>query len=240
MPASKQRDREALLLVSLPLRANAAARNVKQPPAFLIGPQNEVSMPAPNKPATTDLEPRKGSPSPRLSEDEFRRRFLNQFQDSACEPLTKELEQVADAAWEAYANSRKSPKTRKAGPAFTDPGYDLSVVDWLAARDAIHEAQRQHDDPNGPLRFLLISGSSRSEHTCPGEISKSFRMVEIAKAVLEQKPHVKVSVLDLRRIASEYGRQIHPCKACFSTSAALCHWPARAIRTIRWVRSTTG
>jgi multimeric flavodoxin WrbA len=31
--------------------------------------------------------------------------------------------------------------------------------------------------------------------------------------------------LDLSRIASEYGRHIHPCKACYSTAAALCHWP---------------
>jgi multimeric flavodoxin WrbA len=32
-------------------------------------------------------------------------------------------------------------------------------------------------------------------------------------------------VLDLSRLASEYGRHVHPCKACFSTAAALCHWP---------------
>ena len=32
-------------------------------------------------------------------------------------------------------------------------------------------------------------------------------------------------MLDLSRLASEYGRHIHPCKACFSTAAALCHWP---------------
>jgi multimeric flavodoxin WrbA len=36
---------------------------------------------------------------------------------------------------------------------------------------------------------------------------------------------VEVTVLDLSRLASEYGRHIHPCKACFSTTAALCHWP---------------
>jgi multimeric flavodoxin WrbA len=171
-----------------------------------------------------DLEPRKGSPSPRLPEEEFKRRFLNQFQDPAYEPLSGELAKITEAAWDAYANSRKSPKTRKAGPEFADPDYDLAV-DWLAARQAIQEAQRRYEDPNGPIRFLLINGSSRSEHTCPGELSKSFRMVEAARMVLEQEPRVKVEVLDLSRLASEYGRQIHPCKACFSTAAALCHWP---------------
>ncbi|RWY67637.1 flavodoxin family protein [Rhizobium sp. WSM1325] len=181
-------------------------------------------MPSLPKPGTPDLGPRKGSPSPRLPEEEFKRRFLNQFQDPAYEALSAELAKITEAAWDAYENSRKSPKTRKAGPEFADPDYDLAV-DWLAARQAIQDAQRRHEDPDGPVRFLLINGSSRSEHTCPGELSKSFRMVEAARGVLEQEPRVHVEVLDLSRLASEYGRQIHPCKACFSTAAALCHWP---------------
>ena len=44
------------------------------------------------------------------------------------------------------------------------------------------------------------------------------------KSVPEQNGF-DVEVLDLSRLASEYGRNIHPCKACFSTAAALCHWP---------------
>ena len=39
------------------------------------------------------------------------------------------------------------------------------------------------------------------------------------------KSKIKVDILDLSRLASEYGRKIHPCKACFSTAAPLCHWP---------------
>jgi multimeric flavodoxin WrbA len=35
----------------------------------------------------------------------------------------------------------------------------------------------------------------------------------------------ETEILDLSRLASEYGRHIHPCKACFSTAPALCHWP---------------
>lgn len=117
------------------------------------------------------IEPRKGMPSPRLGEAEFKRRFRTQFQDRNFEPLQAELEAITHAAWDAYEHSRKSPKTRKAGPEFEDPDYDLAV-DWLAARDAIAEAQRRHDDESGPLRILLINCSSRSEHTCPGEMSK--------------------------------------------------------------------
>jgi multimeric flavodoxin WrbA len=168
-------------------------------------------------------EPRKGMPSPRLPEDEFKRRFRAQFQDPAFDTLRAELDKVVEAAWDAYAHSRKSPRTRKAGPEFADPDYELSL-DWIAAREAIQAAQRQHADPGSPNRILLINASARSEHTCPGEMSKSFRLTEIAREVFVPSG-VAVDVLDLSRLASEYGRHIHPCKACFSTAAALCHWP---------------
>ena len=35
----------------------------------------------------------------------------------------------------------------------------------------------------------------------------------------------EIEVLELHCLVSEYGRTIHACKACFSTSPALCHWP---------------
>jgi multimeric flavodoxin WrbA len=171
----------------------------------------------------SELTARKGMPSPRLSEPEFRRRFLEQFTDPGFLPLTAELDKIASTAWDAYLHSRKSPHTRKAGPGFADPNYDLSV-DWLAACAKIHEAERRHQDSRKP-RFLLINCSSRSEHTCPGEMSKSYRLIEIARQVLATSAGTEVDVLDLSRVASEYGRHIHPCKACFSTAAALCHWP---------------
>jgi multimeric flavodoxin WrbA len=168
-------------------------------------------------------EPRKGMPSPRLDEAEFKRRFRAQFPDPAFDALCVELDKIAEAAWDAYRNSRKSPHTRKAGPQYADPDYELSV-DWIAAHEAVEAAQRQHEDAAGPNRMLLINCSSRSEHTCPGEMSKSFRLAEIAREVLAASGAV-VELLDLSRLASEYGRHIHPCKACFSTAAALCHWP---------------
>ncbi|WP_221938782.1 flavodoxin family protein [Mycobacterium sp. KBS0706] len=172
----------------------------------------------------SDLDPRKGMPSPRLSEEEFRRRFLGRFQDPAYDPLQAELDRIAAAAWDAYSHSRKSPHTRKAGSSFADPDYNLSV-DWIAASEAIRAAGHRHADPALPARILLVCGSPRSEHSCPGEMSKSFRLIELAREVFAAADGVEADVLDLSRLASEYGRQIHPCKACFSTSPALCHWP---------------
>ena len=179
---------------------------------------------AQDAPKTTAPDPRKGMPSPRLSEAEFKARFLERFQDPAFAPLAAELDRVAEVAWDGYAHSRKSPVTRRAGPEFADPDYQLSV-DWLAARQAVAEAQARHDDPHGPTRFLIVNASSRSEHTCPGEMSKSWRFTEMALEIFSAAADGAVRVLDLSRLASEYGRNIHPCKACFSTAAALCHWP---------------
>ena len=167
---------------------------------------------------------RKGMPPTELSREIFEQRFKSRFVDPAFSPLAKELQAIADAAWDAYSDSRKAPHTRKAGPDFADPDYDLSV-DWLAARDAIADAQRIHEDPATPSRILLVNGSSRSEHTCPGEMSKTWRLVELAKRAIDERGGFYVEILDLSRTTSEFGKTIHPCKSCVSTSMALCHWP---------------
>ena len=98
------------------------------------------------------------------------------------------------------------------------------AVDWIAARRAVDQARAEHDDPAEPPCILIVNCSSRSENTCPGEMSKSWRLLEIASEICGTGGTL-VRHLDLSRLASEYGRTIHPCKACFSTAAALCHWP---------------
>ena len=47
----------------------------------------------------------------------------------------------------------------------------------------------------------------------------------MAREVFGAATDMEIELLDLSRLASEYGRHIHPCKACFSTSPALCNWP---------------
>ena len=89
-----------------------------------------------------------------------------------------------------------APRTQKAGPEFADPEYDLAV-DWIVARAAIKEAEREGTPTEMPSRVLLISCSSRSEHTCPGEMSKSWRLVQIAREVLDAENGFEVDVLDL-------------------------------------------
>jgi hypothetical protein len=80
---------------------------------------------------------RRGQEDVGLGRDEFRRRFAARFQDPAFEGLAHELEAAERVAWEAYSESRKSPRTRRAGARFADPDFELPV-EWLETRARIH------------------------------------------------------------------------------------------------------
>jgi len=166
----------------------------------------------------------KGMPSVQISKAEFAQRLRARFHDPAFASVDNEIDRVIDVAWEAYDAYRKSPRTRRAGSGFAEPDYELPV-EWLEARQAVLDAQQRHDDAQAPSRVLIVNGSSRSDQTCPGEMSKSFRLVTLAREVVEGEGKCQADVLDLSRLASEYGRVIYPCKACVSTAMPLCHWP---------------
>jgi len=167
---------------------------------------------------------RKGMPSVALTKAEFTERARQRFFDPAFDPLQAEIGEIIDAAWNGYHKYRKAPRTKKAGRGYVDPDYDLSI-DWIKARDAIARAERRQKSAAAKSHILLINGSMRSDQSCPGELSKTWRLVEMARKVIERERGFEVEVLDLSLLISQYGRQIHPCKACVSTAQPLCHWP---------------
>jgi len=168
-------------------------------------------------------EVRKGQAPRQIEREAFHERFMDSYRDPAFRSEAGALARIEVIAWEAYQEGRKAPITRKAGPGFADPGYELSV-DWLEARDRIAQAQANWSLPDTPSRVLLVNGSPRNDGSCPGEMSKTHRLLQLAREVLEAQ-QMQTDVLDLSLLTSEYGRQIHPCKACVSTAMPLCHWP---------------
>lgn len=166
---------------------------------------------------------RKGQYAGEVAREEFRRRFLDMFDDPAFEAVRVQLDAVEAVAWDGYHHSRKSPRTAPAGAGFADPAYELSVV-WRAARDRIQAAAETQRDPATRSRVLLICASPRNDGTCPGEMSKTFRLVELARGIFNFEGF-DTDLLDLSLLTSEYGRRIHPCKGCVSTAMPLCHWP---------------
>ena len=59
---------------------------------------------------------RTGQGSARLSKAEFQRRWKERFYDPAFHPEREKIDRLAEIAWEAYDDHRKSPRSRKAGP----------------------------------------------------------------------------------------------------------------------------
>ncbi len=172
----------------------------------------------------TPVVVREGQGATKLSREEFCARYKAQFFDPAFEVASTEVERITEIAWKAYDEGRKSPRTRKAGPEFANPEHELSI-EWLEARVRIQEAHREHDCEDGPSRILLICASPRTDESCPSEMSKTFRLVQIARECIATNSEYTVDFLDLSHLTSDYGRKIHPCKGCVSTAMPLCHWP---------------
>jgi multimeric flavodoxin WrbA len=169
------------------------------------------------------IDVRTGQAPPAHTREEFREKFRARFFDPAFRAEDEAISRLEEIAWQGYCQARKSPLRRKAGPEFADPDYDLSV-EWLETRDRLIAAQAKWEDPSTRSRVLLINAATRNDGTCPGEMSKSFRLAQIAREPLEAAG-IEVDLLDLSRIASDYDRHIHPCKGCVSTAMPLCHWP---------------
>jgi multimeric flavodoxin WrbA len=170
-----------------------------------------------------NIRVRKGQAPGKLSRDDFRARFFDRFTDPAFSTEASALQRIEVIAWDGYTTHRKAPLTHPAGRGYANPSYDLAD-EWRAARAAIRAAEKQQKDPASPSRVLVISGADRNDGTCPGEISKTWRLSRMVIDTLK-KARIQTDDLDLSRITSEYGKQIHPCKGCVSTAMPLCHWP---------------
>ncbi len=166
---------------------------------------------------------RKGQAPGNLERGEFALRFRASFVDPAFRAEDGAIGRLEAIAWDAYSDGRKAPITRKAGPGYADPEYDLAV-EWIATKERLERAQKVWADPKTKTRALVVCGSPRNDGTCPGEISKTFRLAGLVSEELK-KAQVEVDFLDLSLLTSEYGRKIHPCKGCVSTAMPLCHWP---------------
>jgi len=68
------------------------------------------------------------------------------FVDPAFANVSTALDRVVDIAWKAYHESRRSPRKRKAGPAFADPDFELPI-EWIDRHERIQRAERHVHSP---------------------------------------------------------------------------------------------
>ena len=119
-----------------------------------------------------------------LTKEQFRKRFYEKFYDPAYDQVRPELEKVFEVAWDGYHVYRKSPRSKPAGKGFAEPRFPVAV-EWLDTRARVHAAEKRQKDPKSRSRILIVNGSTRSEHTCPGEISKTRRLAQHAQKAIE-------------------------------------------------------
>jgi len=169
------------------------------------------------------IEIRKGQAQSMLARGEFHERFMQRFFDPAYDVEREAIGRLEEIAWKAYSEGRKAPRTRAAGPGHADPAYETSV-EWLATSQTLERVQRDWSKPTTRSRVLIICGSARNDGSCPGEVSKTWRLSELARRAVAESD-VEADLLDLSLLTSEYGRRIHPCKGCVGTAMPLCHWP---------------
>ena len=127
---------------------------------------------------------RKGQAQAKLTHDEVVERFRARFFDPKFAAENAAIERMEEIAWQAYRHGRKAPLTRKAGPTFADPKYEISV-EWLATRAKLKSAATRFKDPKSPSRVLVVNASARNDGTCPGEMSKSYRAETVRKCVVD-------------------------------------------------------
>jgi hypothetical protein len=127
---------------------------------------------------------RKGQGDVKLSREEFAARLAERFYDPAFDAVRAEIDRIIEVAWKSYDEYHKDPRERKAGPGFAEPEFELPV-EWLATHDAVVAAERHQRDPATPRRILLVCGAARHDETCPGEMSKTFRLVQLAREIVE-------------------------------------------------------
>jgi multimeric flavodoxin WrbA len=97
-------------------------------------------------------------------------------------------------------------------------------VEWRTARDRLLAAQATQRDSSARSRALIVCGSPRNDGSCPGEVSKTWRLAKIAADAVRERD-IETDLLDLSLVTSSYRLHIHPCKGCVSTAQPLCHWP---------------
>ncbi|WP_295643641.1 hypothetical protein [uncultured Methylibium sp.] len=121
-----------------------------------------------------------------VTRDAFRRRYQQRFFDPVYAAEQPAIDRLEALAWQAYQDGRKAPRTAPAGSGYADPGYALSN-EWRTTAEALQQAQAHWAAPGTPSRVLVVCASPRNDGSCPGEMSKTWRLAQLALGVIEDE-----------------------------------------------------
>ena len=202
---------------------------------------NALSSPGSGRTAMARIKVRKGMPSVQLDKAEFAARLQQRFYDPAFEPL-----QGRDRQDHRRRLGRLRRQPQVAAHQAGRPGLRRSRATSSRSNGSqrarpSRRAERQQKSPASKSRILLINGSPRSDQTCPGEMSKTFRLVEIAERGDRARARLRGRAARPQpaRPRSTAARSI-PARPASRRRCRSATGRAPAIPTIRSARSTTG
>jgi len=102
----------------------------------------------------------------KLDRSEFGVRFRTSFVDPAFRAEDGAIDRLEAIAWDAYREGRKAPITRKAGPGYADPDYDLAV-EWIETKERLERAQKAWADPATKTRARFTGRPLSAASTRP-------------------------------------------------------------------------
>ena len=184
-------------------------------------------------------KPRVGQGDVKLSREEFDRRLRERFYDPAFRDAEAEVDRIVDVAWQAYDEYRKSPIKRPAGRGFKNPRFELPV-EWLETRRQILAASRRQRARKGPSRVLLVCGAARHDQTCPGEMSKTFRLAGSRAVRYNVRPDSSAICSISACSQRSTDARSSPARPAYRPRCHSVTGPVRVTRITRWARSTTG
>ena len=170
------------------------------------------------------VDVRKGQGDVKLTREEFERRLRERFYDPEFEKVERTDRRRDRRRVEGLRRVPQEPAHAKGRTRLRQSRFRAA---GRMARDArAHSARRSVSTttPAAAAACCSSCGAARHDQTCPGEMSKTFRLASLAREEVE-RAGVECDFLDLSLLTAQYGRQILPCKACVSTAMPLCHWP---------------
>jgi hypothetical protein len=116
---------------------------------------------------------------------------------------------------------------RVRGPEKPEPNSPLPITTFPS--NGWRRGRRSRLRPCGSSIHERIPGAvdfrfGAHDQTRPGEMPKSYRLLQLAEQVLEADG-IEVDCLDLSQLNSEYGRRILPCKPASRRPCASAVWP---------------
>ena len=183
---------------------------------------------------------RKGQAPPPHPRETFRKIFFQNFYDPAFDPERAAIDRLEAIAWDAYQEAARRRARARPGPASPTPTTTCRS-NGCETRERLQAAQaRWQRAGHAVARAADLRLRPRNDGTCPGEISKTWRLTQIAREALRAEAHrSRPAGPEPARPPTTTATSI-PARAACRPRCRCATGPAAATRTTRWARPATG